>query len=325
MVLTLKLIVILTTSLCSLNSVVKSQATHSSFEGGQEADDHLHQNQIPPPGRQPSEPEIKDALAELIETVIDLDKDGQLNSDELKDWLEKNHHKILDDNIDRQWNYYAPSVQEIHSWEGYAPQNLEVLHWNDIEKANFPTEYMDPTNEHYASMLVMKKRSENRWKLADKNTDTVLTKSEFKDYTYPEESERIREVLVDEAIEDMDTNKDDVVSLDEFVAHLTDVTDEAEKSDPEWLGTQQNHFTVYLDKDKDGTLSREELRAWLIPPFNKHEAEAWRLITLADADKDRTLTRDEILEHSEQFHILLPPDFWSKFMDNEVPNTHDEL
>lgn len=89
--------------------------------------------------------------------------------------------------------------------------------------------------------------------------------------------------------------------------------------------TQQNHFTVYLDKNKDGTLSRDELRDWLIPPYNKHEAEAWRLITLADEDKDRNLAKDELLAHFHHFTVLLPPDFWAKFTADATQTAHDEL
>lgn len=218
-----------------LNTNVQAQVTHSSYEGGQDADEHLHQNQIPPPSRQPSEDQIKEALGELIDNEIDQDKDNALDSKELKRWLEKNHHKILDDNIDRQWNFYQPSVQEIHSWEGYEPLYLEVLHWTEFDKATYSPADLDPSSPHYEITVTARKRSEKRWALADKNTDTVLTKAEFKDFTYPEESERIRDVLIDEAIEDMDKNKDELVTLDEFVAHLTEVTDENERQEPDWL------------------------------------------------------------------------------------------
>ena len=90
---------------------------------------------------------------------------------------------------------------------------------------------------------------------------------------------------------------------------------------------QQSQFTTYLDKNKDGTLDESELKDWLIPPYDKHEAEAWRLITAGDADGDSKLSKDEILAHYEQFYPLLPPDFWAKYgaIDEDVSPHHDEL
>lgn len=87
---------------------------------------------------------------------------------------------------------------------------------------------------------------------------------------------------------------------------------------------QQSQFSTYLDKDKDGSLSRDELRDWLIPPYDKHEAEAWRLVTLGDEDKDSALSKEEVLALYQQFYVLLPPDFWAKFMPDESQQ-HDEL
>lgn len=116
----------------ALMCACRAQVTHTP-EGGLEADEHLHQSQIPPPSKQPSEEEIKDAIATLIDESIDTNKDGTLSAEELKAWLNINHNKIMDENINRQWNYYKPNVQEVHSWEGYEPAQKEVLQWDQYK------------------------------------------------------------------------------------------------------------------------------------------------------------------------------------------------
>ena len=43
----------------------------------------------------------------------------------------------------------------------------------------------------------MIKRDERRWKKADQNGDNKLTKEEFADFLHPEESEHMRDIVVD--------------------------------------------------------------------------------------------------------------------------------
>ncbi|KAI1293621.1 Calumenin-A [Halotydeus destructor] len=316
------LLAVLTALLCQVGA---DSSKHQQHTGGAEADEHLHQSQIPAPAAMPSDEVVKKAIGELIDDVIDADKDGLLSADELRKLLERNHHEVLDANLDRQWVYYKPTVEEVHSWEGYAPENKEVLHWNDYKELTYPEEYLkdDPTNEHYKSMQIMQKRSERRWELADANSDTVLTKEEFKNFVHPEESEKYREVIVDEAMEDMDVDKDGSISLDEYIAHMSDVTEETDKVEG-WQEEQQSQFASYLDKNKDGVLSNEELRDWLIPPFDRHEAEAYRLIQVGDSNDDRQLSKAEVLEKFHEYYTLLGGNFWTKFLPEEAA-AHDEL
>jgi len=130
---------------------------------------------------------------------------------------------------------------------------------------------------------------------------------------------------VDEAVEDMDANNDGKILIQEYLDHLFSVTDETEREDPNWKPTHEGHFNDYLDKNNDGNLDREELKEWLIPSYNKHEAEAYRLITTADEDKDGDLSVQEIAQHFDHFYSLLPPEFWHQFQPGQQETKHDEL
>lgn len=227
----------------SLLLVAEGQVTHTPHSAS-EAEEALHQ--IPPPNRHPSEHEIREAISQLLDEEVDTDQDGVYTMEELKKALDRNHQKLINENLDRQWNYYKPEIQEVHSWEGYEPTKTKVLHWDQYKELTYPEELMkeDPENPHFKSMSIMYKRSEKRYALADKNSDTVLTKDEFKDFIYPEESATIRDVLVDEAMDDMDVNKDGSISLDEYMTHLSDMTDPADRAEGGWEQVKSDLFKV---------------------------------------------------------------------------------
>ena len=226
-------------TLLSLSCVspVFPQVTQSSYS--EESDEDLHQNQIPPPNLQPSEEDVKEAILQLIDAKIDKNADHKSSSEELSNWLQTVHRLIIADSVDRQWEYYGPIEQEVHSWEGYTPETKQVLSWESFKKIAYPDEYLDPQNPDHEGANKLLLRSERRWSEADLNSDTVLTKEEFLGFIHPEESEKLQPILVDEALEDMDADNDTFVTLDEYFKHLSSVMDEADKEDPKWKQVSQ--------------------------------------------------------------------------------------
>jgi len=86
-----------------------------------------------------------------------------------------------------------------------------------------------------------------------------------------------------------------------------------------------------LDKNKDGTLNNEELKEWIVPSYDRHDAESWRLISLGDENSDEKLSKDELTKHQDFYLTLIPPEFWNKFnIDDDLEPTepttyHDEF
>lgn len=225
---------VLLPALCAVLAVV---AHESAFQSGQEADQHLHQDQIPPPHSQPSYEEISSQLSHLFDKEIDKDSDGLATVDELKNWIEVVHNKLINDNIDQQWTYYQPEAQEVHSWEGYEPERKEVLHWEQYVNMTYPDNIKDEdsSDPNFKNYKVMYRRAERRWKFADRNGDSVLIKEEFRDFVHPEESDRTKVILVDEAMEDMDKDDNQEISLEEYMNHINEMSSDEEKSDPNFV------------------------------------------------------------------------------------------
>lgn len=74
----------------------------------------------------------------------------------------------------------------------------------------------------YAKMILRDKR---RWAAADVNGDGLLSKEEFVSFLHPEESVHMKDIVVYETMDDMDTDKDNKISMDEYISNNTYYTD----------------------------------------------------------------------------------------------------
>lgn len=70
----------------------------------------------------------------------------------------------------------------------------------------------------YAKMILRDKR---RWAAADVNGDGLLSKKEFESFLHPEESVHMKDIVVYETMDDMDTDKDNKISMDEYIGNNT--------------------------------------------------------------------------------------------------------
>ena len=116
-------------------------------------------------------------------------------------------------------------------------------------------------------------------------------------FIYPQLSPESGAVLVPEAHADLDTDFDGRVSFEEFISihnglGLGQVDFERER----------NYFEKDLDLDKDGYLDLEEIAEWVKPTgFVQAKSEVVYLMQLLDFNKDKVLTREEVLTDPTPF------------------------
>lgn len=67
----------------------------------------------------------------------------------------------------------------------------------------------------------MMKRDRRRWTAADSDGDDKLTKEEFASFLHPEESEHMRDIVVQETMEDIDKNSDGQVRFVHLMSFTT--------------------------------------------------------------------------------------------------------
>uniref|UniRef100_UPI003754D728 hypothetical protein n=1 Tax=Salmonella sp. s51933 TaxID=3160127 RepID=UPI003754D728 len=71
---------------------------------------------------------------------------------------------------------------------------------------------------------------------------------------------------------------------------------------PKWREDEKEIFSNERDMDKDGKLNREEALKWLFPGnYDPLDSETSHLFSKADDNKDKILTKQEILNNQEVF------------------------
>lgn len=254
--------------------------------------------------------ESRNRLGKIVEK-IDKNKDGFVTQQELKDWIQFTQKRYILEDADKQWKNHNPDQKENISWEEYKKSTYGYL--NGIEEV----ENVDDENTiAYKEML---QRDKRRWAAADKNGDNALTKEEFLDFLHPEESPKMRDIVIIETMEDIDKNKDGKISLDEYIGDMYP-NSESEEEEPDWVKNEREQFTNFRDKNKDGFMDKEEVRDWILPDDYDHsEAEARHLVYESDANKDNKLTKEEILDKYDLFVGSQATDF------GEALVRHDEF
>ena len=66
----------------------------------------------------------------------------------------------------------------------------------------------------------MLSRDRRRWEKADVNKDNEITKEEYTAFLHPEEYDHMKDVVIDETLQDIDKDGDGFVSLDEYLGKL---------------------------------------------------------------------------------------------------------
>ena len=169
----------------------------------------------------------------------------------------------------------------------------------------------------YSSML---NRDKRRWEAADTvDGDGKLNREEFEAFLHPEEFQHMHKIVVQETLEDIDKDKDGLVSLEEYIGDMwPDSEREPNAQEPDWVQSEREAFARHRDIDGDGFMNQEELKKWLLPNDYDHAAaEARHLIH--EAGSDGKITKEQMLDKHDVFIGSQALDF------GEALQYHEEL
>lgn len=255
-------------------------------------------------------PEESQKRLRIIFKKIDADNDGFISHIELKDWIRYTQQKYMRDNVHRSWKMHNPENKEKLSWEEYS--NLVYGFMKGVDPKELEKDHEGIT---YKGLY---ERDRRRWYTADADLDNMLTKDEFLAFLHPEETPRMRDLVVLEALEDIDKDKDGKISLSEYIGDMYQGENENDK--PQWVLDEMEHFSRQRDKDGDGFLDEDEVKDWIVPQgFDHADAEARHLILEADKNQDQKLSEEEVIEKYDVFVGSQATDF------GEVLLRHDEF
>lgn len=273
---------------------------HEAFLGKETADE-----------MQQLEPEEQKRRLRLIFAKIDTDKNGFVDHDELKQWVVKVSQQHIQNSAESQ----------IPDFDLNKDGKISLAEYHNVTLGEVADETAEYDPHRKLTYKEMKARDKSRFDAADLNKDSLLDKDEFAVFLHPEDSPHMREVVVNEALQDMDKDKDGFVTLEEYIEDIWPKRErQADEEEPDWVKGEREQFEQHRDKDNDKKLSKRELGDWIAPEGHDNaEAEARHLIFNADKDKDGKLTVDEVLANEELFVGSQATDF------GNILNRHEEL
>ncbi|XP_014259839.1 calumenin-B [Cimex lectularius] len=245
----------------------------------------------------------------LIVDKIDKDQDGFVTTEELKDWIKYTQEKFIRDNVDRMWNNHNPQGAEKLGWDEYSESVYGFMKDMTDEELN--------KKDNQLTYQGLYNRDKRRWTASDLDGDGLLTKHEFFSFLHPEESPHMRSIIIQETVEDLDSDKDGKISLDEYIGDLYQGEDDFK---PQWVETEIENFKKVRDADGDGYITGDEVKSIIGPEdYDYAKAEAQHLIYEADRNDDKKLTKEEIIEKYDLFVGSQATDF------GEALVRHDEF
>ena len=128
--------------------------------------------------------------------------DGFVTEEELKKWIQYTQNRYIREDSDKQMKQNDADKDGFVTWDEYKKATYGFLDDNESEK------------EHYTEMLA---RDEQRFKLADKESDMKLSLDEFSAFLHPENHDHMKGIVVNETLTDIDKDKDGHISLEEYL------------------------------------------------------------------------------------------------------------
>jgi len=206
-------------------------------------------------------------------------------------------------------------------WAVHKSEDKETINWSEYRQGvyGFLDEEDMGQEEEGFSYKKMEERDNRRWNLADVDKDGELSREEFSTFLHPEDADHMRDIVITETLEDIDKDGDGKINVEEYIGDMYREGEEGSE-EPDWVIQERKNFNEFRDRDGDGFMDLEEVRAWIVPPDYDHsEAEAKHLVFEADEDHDNLLTKEEILEKYDIFVGSQATDF------GEALTRHDEF
>ncbi|CAH1775337.1 unnamed protein product [Owenia fusiformis] len=213
--------------------------------------------------------------------MLDTNNDGGITKKQLLDFLTRLGADIPESDINTMMELVDSDADEVISFDELL-ELMRVFH-SVIDHSTTVAEEMRAA-----------------FRVFDKNNDGKITREELKT-TMVELGEKLTEEEIDAMLKDADLNKDGVIDYTEFVqmmsrrfSHSLDYTENG-KFSPEQVADLRIAFNL-LDKDKDGTITKDELKV-VMTAFHQSvtDKELDEIFAKVDLDRNGRIDFKEFL------------------------------
>uniref|UniRef100_A0AC35TLT7 Reticulocalbin-2 n=1 Tax=Rhabditophanes sp. KR3021 TaxID=114890 RepID=A0AC35TLT7_9BILA len=227
--------------------------------------------------------ESKKRLA-IIARRMDTDGNGIIVEKELEAWIYQSMLKLDNEEAEERFAEIDVDNDQIITWKEYVSEAFGTDHVLDAKDMKDPDD---------AKLFA---EDQAYFEVADRNNDGQLSKEEFFYFQTPEHYDFMFDVLIKNTMLEKDENKDGKIDIKEYLG------DTYNNPSGEWYEVEKNRFEEEYDKNHDGFLEGDELRAWLIPDLTATaKTEAEHLLAEADTDKNHELSIEEIVNAYKAF------------------------
>lgn len=279
---------------------------------------------------------ISDEEFSAIFALLDLDKDGKANLEDLEKFSQSMRTRIAKkdirvmsimlDKVDTNKDGKV-SLEELMADMAHQQPDAKTGEKKEsiLRKAFRGLRGLTPFNSFsnpFDSAREKKKQEESdeeqkklqheKFKYADRNADNFLELAELPGLFYPETGESALETSAQNLMKGKDKNGDGKLSAEEFWQDGYTVA-QAEKNEAVNLTEEETDGFKRLDANGDGFMDLTELKGWESGQYHHQEALK-HLFNLADSDSDGIVTLPELQGARKQIALYL--------MGH---STHDEL
>uniref|UniRef100_H2ZFS3 EF-hand domain-containing protein n=1 Tax=Ciona savignyi TaxID=51511 RepID=H2ZFS3_CIOSA len=231
--------------------------------------------------------------------MIDENGDGELDENELSKWVlhkTKEHFEEAKLASEHKFNELDNDKDGSVSWNEYLVEFLGRRNFNRQEVAQ-------KLHDKVKIEVDKKLREEiddahDKWLQASRDGDPDMSVAEFRDFQHPETGREMLEYLVQEFLHDMDTDGDEVLTVQEYISVGSDV--DVDTQDDDWAKERRTEFRNVIDQNSDGKVTKAELKVTSLSEGMALQ-EARQLIGFGDENTDFKLSLSELLENSEYY------------------------
>lgn len=224
---------------------------------------------------------------EILLVKMDRDNDKHIDRKELHSWILRSFRMLSEEESSERMDEVDEDEDGYVTWAEYIAETYGIKDPEDQQ-------LLDQEDQVEEQRLLREDRQ--LFNAADKNIDGRLDDIEFLAFSHPEESPYMLPIILQQTLEEKDTNSDGLIDFQEYIG------DKGKEQDREWLLTEKDKFDNDHDKDGNGILDRNEILAWVVPTNEDiAEDEVDHLFAAADDDNDDLLSFLEILDHHDVF------------------------